>query len=140
MRFFFSDVGWLERLTWVSRFPGDKRQNSCPEEGAEESDAKTDCLMGSWLELIEKKNELFRRENELHYRIRQRELEERHADIEYELRQLLAKQGEAAAVFSSLFLPRPALKSDAFSLEFTAGSLYVLSQARGNRIAALFNR
>lgn len=76
-------------------FSGDKRQPSCPEEAESvESDAKVDCLMASWLELIEKKNELFRRENELHYRIRQRELEERHADIEYELRQLLAKQGK----------------------------------------------
>ncbi|CAH8658895.1 unnamed protein product [Schistosoma margrebowiei] len=49
-------------------------------------------LLKKWLHTVELKDNLFKKESELLQRLRCQELEDRHADLEYELRTLLAKQ------------------------------------------------
>ncbi|VDP57933.1 unnamed protein product [Schistosoma mattheei] len=50
-------------------------------------------LLKKWLHTVELKDNLFKKESELLQRLRCQELEDRHADLEYELRTLMAKQG-----------------------------------------------
>ena len=52
-----------------------------------------DELMVEWFELVNEKNELVRHESVLMYTQRQQEYEDRHAEVEYELRLLMAKPG-----------------------------------------------
>ncbi|XP_070580726.1 MICAL-like protein 2 isoform X2 [Ptychodera flava] len=59
-------------------------------EGDESQDNEEDMLK-EWFELINEKNGLVRRENELLYLNQQQNLEEEHAEVEYELRCLLQK-------------------------------------------------
>ncbi|CAH8630126.1 unnamed protein product [Schistosoma mattheei] len=49
-------------------------------------------LLKKWLHTVELKDNLFKKESELLQRLRCQELEDRHADLEYELRTLMAKQ------------------------------------------------
>ena len=51
-------------------------------------------LMVQWFELINKKNELVRKEADLMYRQRQQQLEAEHEDLEHELRCLMARPSE----------------------------------------------
>nr|CAH8819313.1 unnamed protein product [Trichobilharzia regenti] len=49
-------------------------------------------LLNQWLHTVQMKDNLFKKESELLQRLRCQELEDRHAELEYELRMLLAKQ------------------------------------------------
>ncbi|KAK2158697.1 hypothetical protein LSH36_165g03008 [Paralvinella palmiformis] len=56
-----------------------------------DDDMDEDNLMVGWFEMINKKNDLVRKESDLMYRKRQQELEDQHMDLEYELRLLMEK-------------------------------------------------
>ncbi|CAH8647532.1 unnamed protein product [Heterobilharzia americana] len=57
-----------------------------------EEDGNIKELLNQWLHTVQLKDDLFKRESELLQRLRCQELEDRHAELEYELRTLLAKQ------------------------------------------------
>ncbi|XP_041474651.1 MICAL-like protein 1 isoform X2 [Lytechinus variegatus] len=54
--------------------------------------AHDDNLLSEWFDVVNKKNQLVRREGELIAQAQQQELELQHAEIEYELRVILQKQ------------------------------------------------
>lgn len=56
-----------------------------------EDEADEDSLLVDWFKLIQEKHALVRRESELVYTTKQQDLEQRQADVEYELRCLLNK-------------------------------------------------
>lgn len=56
-----------------------------------ESESEEDSLLVDWFKLIQEKHTLVRRESELVYTMKQQSLEQRQADVEYELRCLLNK-------------------------------------------------
>ncbi|XP_053324846.1 MICAL-like protein 1 isoform X2 [Spea bombifrons] len=56
-----------------------------------ENEAEEDSLLVEWFKLIQEKHTLVRRESELVYTSKQQSLEQRQADVEYELRCLLNK-------------------------------------------------
>ncbi|XP_077295687.1 MICAL-like protein isoform X2 [Arctopsyche grandis] len=56
-----------------------------------EPDPETDELVLQLFELVNEKNELFRRQSELMYIRRQQRLEEEHADLEHQIRLLMAR-------------------------------------------------
>ncbi|CAH8583165.1 unnamed protein product [Schistosoma turkestanicum] len=58
-----------------------------------EDDGSVKELLKQWLHTVQLKDNLFRKESELLQRLRCQELEDRHAELEYELRALIAKQG-----------------------------------------------
>nr|XP_057904811.1 MICAL-like protein 1 isoform X2 [Doryrhamphus excisus] len=55
------------------------------------NDKEEEELLMKWLSLIQERDSLMRRDTELVYLIKQQKLEERQADVEYELRRLLNK-------------------------------------------------
>ncbi|XP_054615534.1 MICAL-like protein 1 isoform X2 [Dunckerocampus dactyliophorus] len=55
------------------------------------NDKEEEQLLTKWLALIQERDSLMRRDTELVYLIKQQKLEERQADVEYELRRLLNK-------------------------------------------------
>ncbi|CAI2736188.1 unnamed protein product [Schistosoma spindalis] len=57
-----------------------------------ENNGSVKRLLKKWLHTVELKDNLFKKESELLQRLRCQELEDRHADLEYELRTLMAKQ------------------------------------------------
>ncbi|CAJ0968174.1 unnamed protein product [Ranitomeya imitator] len=56
-----------------------------------ENESEEDGLLVDWFKLIQEKHTLVRRESELVYTMKQQSLEQRQADVEYELRCLLNK-------------------------------------------------
>ncbi|XP_073500396.1 MICAL-like protein 1 isoform X1 [Phyllobates terribilis] len=56
-----------------------------------ENESEEDSLLMDWFKLIQEKHTLVRRESELVYTMKQQSLEQRQADVEYELRCLLNK-------------------------------------------------
>ncbi|KAM3914707.1 MICAL-like protein 1 [Leptodactylus fuscus] len=56
-----------------------------------ENESEEDSLLVDWFKLIQEKHTLVRRESELVYTMKQQSLEQRQADVEYELRCLLNK-------------------------------------------------
>ncbi|XP_072277256.1 MICAL-like protein 1 isoform X2 [Pyxicephalus adspersus] len=56
-----------------------------------EDETEEDSLLVDWFKLIQEKHSLVRRESELVYTTKQQDLEQRQADVEYELRCLLNK-------------------------------------------------
>ncbi|KAK4474719.1 hypothetical protein MN116_001845 [Schistosoma mekongi] len=57
-----------------------------------EDDGNVKELLKQWLYTVQLKDNLFKKESELLHRLRCQELEDRHAELEYELRALMVKQ------------------------------------------------
>nr|XP_015215143.1 PREDICTED: MICAL-like protein 1 [Lepisosteus oculatus] len=60
------------------------------------NDEEEERMLVDWFKLIHEKHQLVRREAELVYTAKQQALEERQADVEYELRCLLNKPGDCS--------------------------------------------
>ena len=83
-----------------------------------EENKEEEELLQEWFELVRERNELRRYEKELLVRAQEMELEDRHARLQQELRDVLAKDGNASRGNSFSFFPL-------FTLQFQKnGSLF----------------